>query len=518
MLNKGLFLACALVLLSACDSSTSDKPAPAPAQPAAPQTAAADTAKPKPAVDLPALSKRYAGRELTVVDASEIQLDGASTLSLSFSVPLNPDQKFAEKVHLVDSVNGKVDGAWELSDNLMELRLRHLEPKRKLVLTIDPGLVAVNNNTLATEFSARLETSDLQATVGFASRGSLLPTRLAEGLPVIALNVDKVDVEFFRIKPDSLPAFLSAWEGSSSLQSYESQELLPMADLVYGGRFDLNPARNTRETVLLPIAGLKQLQQPGVYLAVMRASGTYHYSQPATLFTLSDIGLSAHRYANRVDVFTQALEGGKALGSVDLELYDDKGRVVGQGKTDNAGHAELPLPAKAQVLLAHQGEQTSLLRLNTAALDLAEFDEADLRTAEAGKAASVVAAIPEVRQALFELQRAFATQPIGALLDGRDIGTVIAPEADAKLWVDARVEVRGERRWKELQGQGSDLSLDEVIEQLRVRDQRDQSRKDAPAEMAADAVLIDTSDLTIEAAVEKAIAAVEAAIARGNRT
>ena len=150
-------------------------------------------------------------------------------------------------------------------------------------------------------------------------------------------------------------------------------------------------------------------------------------------------------------------------------------------------------------------------------LDLASFDEADLRTADAGKAASVVAAIPDVRQALFELQRAFATQPIGALLDGRDIGTVIAPEADAKLWVDTRVEVRGERRWKELQGQGSDLTLEEVIEQLRARDQRDQSRKDAPAEMAADAVLIDTSDLTIEAAVEKAIAAVEAAIARGNR-
>ncbi|MDX1291190.1 MAG: (d)CMP kinase [Hyphomonas sp.] len=151
-------------------------------------------------------------------------------------------------------------------------------------------------------------------------------------------------------------------------------------------------------------------------------------------------------------------------------------------------------------------------------LDLADFDEESLRTADAGKAASIVAAIPEVRQALFELQRAFATQPIGALLDGRDIGTVIAPEADAKLWVDASVEVRGERRWKELRGNGADISLDEVIEQLRIRDQRDQSRKDAPAEMAADAVLIDTTDLTIEAAVEKAIAAVEAAIVRGNRT
>jgi uncharacterized protein YfaS (alpha-2-macroglobulin family) len=308
MLNKGLLLACALVLLSACDSSTSDKPA-APPVPAAPQAAPVEPSKPKPAVDLAALSQRYAGRDLTVVDVSEVQLDGASTLSLSFSVPLDPEQNFAERVHLVDSKDGKVDGAWELSDNLMELRLRHLEPKRKLVVTVDPGLAAVNKNTLAAEYSARLETADLQATVGFASRGSLLPTRLAEGLPVIALNVDKVDVEFFRIKPESLPTFLASWEGSSSLQSYESQELLPMADLVYGGRFDLNPARNTRETVLLPISGLKPLQQPGVYLAVMRASGTYSYSQPATLFTLSDIGVSVHRYANRLDAFTRGRPG-----------------------------------------------------------------------------------------------------------------------------------------------------------------------------------------------------------------
>ncbi|RON10497.1 hypothetical protein BK659_03015 [Pseudomonas brassicacearum] len=369
MLNKGLFLACALMLLSACDSSTSTK-APASPAPAAPVT----TPKAKAVQDVATLKQRYTGRELSVVDVSEIQLDGASTLSVSFSVPLDPEQKFADKLHLVDSKTGKVDGAWELSDNLMELRLRHLEPQRKLVLTIDAGLLGVNDTKLATEYSSRLETRDLQPTVGFASRGTLLPTRLAEGLPVIALNVARIDVEFFRIKPESLPAFLTQWGRNSSLQSYESRELLPMADLVYGGRFDLNPARNTRETLLLPIAGLKPLQQPGVYLAVMRASGTYSYSQPATLFTLSDIGLSVHRYQNRLDVFTQALEGGKALDDVSLELLDANGRVVGQGKTEKGGHAELPLAKKAEVLLAHQGEQTSMLRLNSAALDLAEFN------------------------------------------------------------------------------------------------------------------------------------------------
>lgn len=148
-------------------------------------------------------------------------------------------------------------------------------------------------------------------------------------------------------------------------------------------------------------------------------------------------------------------------------------------------------------------------------LDLNDFIEHELRSAEAGKAASVVAAIPSVRQALFELQRAFATQAGGALLDGRDIGTVIAPDADVKLWVDADVTQRGVRRWKELIGHGEAVTLESVIEQLKIRDARDQGRTDAPAAMAADAILIDTTDLTIDAAVEKARAAAKAALARG---
>jgi cytidylate kinase len=149
------------------------------------------------------------------------------------------------------------------------------------------------------------------------------------------------------------------------------------------------------------------------------------------------------------------------------------------------------------------------------ALDLGLYSEAELRSAEAGKAASVVAAIPSVRQALFELQRAFATQPGGALLDGRDIGTVIAPDAEVKLWVDADINERGARRWKELKAQGETVTLEEVIAALASRDARDQGRADAPARIASDAILIDTSGLTIDAAVEQALAAVEGARGRG---
>ncbi|PKP81146.1 MAG: cytidylate kinase [Alphaproteobacteria bacterium HGW-Alphaproteobacteria-18] len=166
---------------------------------------------------------------------------------------------------------------------------------------------------------------------------------------------------------------------------------------------------------------------------------------------------------------------------------------------------------KQDVPLDAAGPLSDIARM----LDLTDFIEHELRSAEAGKAASVVAAIPSVRQALFELQRAFATRAGGALLDGRDIGTVIAPDADVKLWVDADVRQRGERRWKELVGNGEDVTLDQVIEQLQIRDARDQGRTDAPAAMADDAILIDTTDLTIDAAVERAMVAVEAALAKG---
>jgi CMP/dCMP kinase len=166
---------------------------------------------------------------------------------------------------------------------------------------------------------------------------------------------------------------------------------------------------------------------------------------------------------------------------------------------------------KQGVPLDEAGPLSDLARM----LDLTDFIEHELRSAEAGKAASVVAAIPSVRQALFELQRAFATREGGALLDGRDIGTVIAPDADVKLWVDADVTQRGVRRWKELIGHGETVTLEQVIDQLKIRDARDQGRTDAPAAMADDAILIDTTDLTIDAAVERAMAAVEAALAKG---
>ena len=143
-------------------------------------------------------------------------------------------------------------------------------------------------------------------------------------------------------------------------------------------------------------------------------------------------------------------------------------------------------------------------------IDLAEFDERELRGAGVGAAASVVASLGAVRKALFEKQRTFAKQKGGAVLDGRDIGTVISPEADVKLWVDASVEERARRRFLELSGLGEDVTQESVLAQLKERDARDSSRKDAPMKPADDAVWIDTTNLDVEAMVERALQIVEA--------
>lgn len=142
-------------------------------------------------------------------------------------------------------------------------------------------------------------------------------------------------------------------------------------------------------------------------------------------------------------------------------------------------------------------------------LDIAAIDEDRIRTAEAGAMASKVAAIPQVRDALFELQRDFATRPGGAILDGRDIGTVICPDADVKLFVTAEAETRARRRWEELRAKGETLSFETMLEQTRERDRRDAGRPDAPMKPAEDATLLDTSSLSIDAAVATAIRIVE---------
>ena len=189
--------------------------------------------------------------------------------------------------------------------------------------------------------------------------------------------------------------------------------------------------------------------------------------------------------------FTVAIDGPAAAG---------KGTIA-RALADRYGFAYLDTGLLYRAVAAKGGDPVQ------AALGLTADDLArdDLRSLAAGQAASRVAAIPQVRAALTAFQRHFARSAGGAVLDGRDIGTVICPMAEVKLYVTSSAEVRAERRWRELGG-----DLGQVLAEVRERDARDMGRGDAPLRPADDAIVIDTTDLTIEQAVAMAAAAVAA--------
>ncbi|AXI53758.1 Cytidylate kinase (plasmid) [Pseudoseohaeicola sp. NH-UV-7] len=143
-------------------------------------------------------------------------------------------------------------------------------------------------------------------------------------------------------------------------------------------------------------------------------------------------------------------------------------------------------------------------------LDPVDLENARLRTPDVAQAASRVAVLPDVRAALTDFQRSFARRPGGAVLDGRDIGTVICPEAEVKLFVTASAEVRARRRYDELLAKGHEVTLEAVLADVQSRDARDSDRATAPLIPADGAVVLDTSELSIDEAVATAIAAVQA--------
>ena len=189
--------------------------------------------------------------------------------------------------------------------------------------------------------------------------------------------------------------------------------------------------------------------------------------------------------------FTVAIDGPAAAG---------KG-TIGRAIAARFGFAHLDTGALYRAVGAKGGDPV----LAAQSLSAADLARPDLRTLAAGQAASRVAAIPEVRAALLDFQRRFARAEGGAVLDGRDIGTVICPDAEVKIYVTASPEVRAHRRWLEV---GGDPAL--VLAEVKERDARDMTRTDAPLKPAADAVILDTSALGIDAAVARAVALVEA--------
>ena len=175
--------------------------------------------------------------------------------------------------------------------------------------------------------------------------------------------------------------------------------------------------------------------------------------------------------------------------------------------------------AVAQALIAANRslDDADAAEAEAALVDLSRLDRETLSTHAVGEAASRVAVMPAVRRRLVEKQRAFANTPPGAVLDGRDIGTVVCPDADVKLYVTASAEVRARRRLAEIEARGGSAEYAQILADIARRDERDMGRADSPLKPAGDAHLLDTSEMDIEAAFLAAVAIIDTVLAKGNK-
>lgn len=301
-------------------------------------------------------------------------------LAVEFSRPLVGTQDFDKLLRFEEKV-GNEDSSWSLSDDGKTLRYPYVEAAKEYTLIISADLLAADGNRLGTEVKQKVFTGELDPAVGFASQGSVLPARESRGLPVVSVNVPEVDVEFLRVREKDLPTFFSQYQRGGRRGSWElgseygdKTPLNQLAEPVYVNRFILGGKQNERVLTYLPIQDVKELQQPGLYFAVMKRTGSFDSEFDTSFFTVSDIGLHTRAYKDKLFVHTASLGDGAPAKKVELKVIDGKGEVILKGQTDGNGNALLNYTLDAaHVLVASSGSDTTMLPFNQPALDLSEF-------------------------------------------------------------------------------------------------------------------------------------------------
>ncbi|WP_298232272.1 alpha-2-macroglobulin [uncultured Azohydromonas sp.] len=375
----------------------------------------------------------------TALDCKPRLLDDRPALAIVFSQPLDRRQGFGHALRVVDlgpaDADGEVkergaeqpaasapgappagsapnekllQGAWVVGDNPRLLYFPFIQPQRRFRIEVADGLKAQDGRRLAQAHRCEVASEAMPPSFFFASRGVVLPAGQNGGLPVVTVNVPEVDIQFLRVEPAQLPRFLervagvrkgargedgetgdtdaqgyTGDDGSRRLQGlvggWELDQLRQSATSVHLGRYGTDPTPNKRHVSFIPVEQIAELQQPGVYIAVMTQPGRFSDEYQVTYFHVSDIGLQARRYAGSMDAFASSLKSGEALRGVQFELLDVNGRSLARAAGDAEGHAHFDGAfEQAALLVARRGEgaqgQMSVLALRAPALDLSEFE------------------------------------------------------------------------------------------------------------------------------------------------
>ncbi len=303
--------------------------------------------------------------------------DNRPAITIRFSRPLAQAQDLSQYLKVTDASGKAVDGSWVNDDGYRVVRFPYVKAQEKFKVEILPGIVSDKGESLATGSTVEVSAVDLPPAAGFASQGSVLPSQGTDGLPILTVNVDEVDVEFFRVRAGSLPRFLGQYQGGGRRGYWDLDQLKRMADSVYLNRFVVGGGPNERKRTHLPVHQIKELEGPGLYFALMKPVGNFGGEYQTTYFVRTDIGVHVRQHQASLWVATRSLASGEALSGIAIEILDADGMNVAEAVTAGDGSVAIDYRiSTTHVLLARRADQISLLPFSQPALDLSEFDVA----------------------------------------------------------------------------------------------------------------------------------------------
>jgi uncharacterized protein YfaS (alpha-2-macroglobulin family) len=376
--------------------------------------------------------------EFLLVDATDREVDGTPALVLTFTLPLDARKSYDKYIQVFEMpaaprvlqqrpfgleeedasdkggtiVSTKpedtitqggsvVPSAWTVGDNPRLLFFQHIKPETRYVVLVHSGIEARNGSKLSADSNYSIRTAPVPPSYYFASNGMVLPAGQNGGLPVVTVNVPEVDVQFLRVKSERLPDFfdrviarrkanpLDQEDGNADADEYDYRhtslhgavgfyqldDFRGLTDSVYLGRFGAERQPNRRSVTYIPVEDIRELKEPGVYVAVMTKPGRFRYDAQTTYFYVSDLGMHLRIFDKAADVFVSSLVDGRAVRGVEISWLDSKGKTLTHADTDSDGHASFAeWPRDGRVVLARKDKQVSLLALREPALDLSEYD------------------------------------------------------------------------------------------------------------------------------------------------
>ncbi|WP_028304153.1 alpha-2-macroglobulin family protein [Oceanospirillum maris] len=315
----------------------------------------------------------YKDLPLDVTHIGEVSYDDGNTVGIRFSVPLDGSQPFQSYVQVASQHSN-----WVLSDDGLFLYLLNPKPEMSYEVLVSEGLTAANGKILSKSYSKTIRLSPAPKIVRFLSDGHYLPLGSHAGLPVQSQNVPQANASFFRVdsREESLRTLLS-WKRHSATEGYyRLNEIDELIELVYEARFELNPTENKLKTVNLPVQDIQALQEPGVYLVVMRDPNRFDNTLSVNWFSVTDLGVHVRRYQEAMDVYVHRLSDAKPVVGARVDLLTQNGEhnrwytTTGMGKTHIPYQVE---PYRQKALMVQEGDSFTLMPLNSSPLDLSRM-------------------------------------------------------------------------------------------------------------------------------------------------